>query len=82
MSDDGCCHKTRIKDGPCPIGWKCPYIKDNMENVTSTINKNYGPLPGTNRTGVSSSWIDVVIFVCLGFWMIVTITEVIVIIVG
>ena len=23
---DGCCHKTRIKDGPCPIGWTCPYI--------------------------------------------------------
>lgn len=25
---DGCCHKTRMKDSPCPIGWKCPYVKE------------------------------------------------------
>lgn len=25
---DGCCHKTRLQDGPCPLGWKCPFIKD------------------------------------------------------
>jgi hypothetical protein len=23
--DDGCCHKTRIKGSPCPLGWICPY---------------------------------------------------------
>lgn len=28
ISPDECCHKTRIKDGGCPIGWICPYIKE------------------------------------------------------
>lgn len=28
QSSDGCCHKTRLRDAPCPIGWKCPYIKE------------------------------------------------------
>lgn len=32
---DGCCHKTRMKDSPCPIGWKCPYIKAE-ENLSAT----------------------------------------------
>ncbi len=26
VGEDGCCHKTRLRDAPCPIGWKCPYI--------------------------------------------------------
>lgn len=30
MSPDGCCHKTRIKGGSCPVGWKCPYIKEDQ----------------------------------------------------
>lgn len=25
---NGCCHKTRLKGSGCPIGWKCPHIKE------------------------------------------------------
>jgi chromosome segregation ATPase len=32
-SDDGCCHKTRLKDGPCPVGRKCPHIDLAAENT-------------------------------------------------
>lgn len=24
--DDGCCHKTRLRDAPCPLGLVCPHI--------------------------------------------------------
>ena len=23
--DDGCCHKTRLRGAPCPLGLKCPF---------------------------------------------------------
>jgi len=29
-TDDGCCHKTRLKDAPCPVGRTCPHIKDEV----------------------------------------------------
>jgi len=35
--NDGCCHKTRLKDGPCPIGWKCPYIKESDKKETKDV---------------------------------------------
>jgi hypothetical protein len=25
---DGCCHKTRVMGATCPVGWKCPFIKE------------------------------------------------------
>lgn len=27
LADDGCCHKTRLQDAPCPLGLVCPYIQ-------------------------------------------------------
>lgn len=26
LADDGCCHKTRLRDAPCPLGLVCPHI--------------------------------------------------------
>lgn len=33
MGGDGCCHKTRLKYAPCPVGWKCPYIAEAESNA-------------------------------------------------
>lgn len=28
-----CCHKTRVMGSSCPIGWKCPFMKEGAESV-------------------------------------------------
>jgi hypothetical protein len=37
---DGCCHKTRLKGDLCPVGWKCPHIKE--EDVANAKAPNHG----------------------------------------
>jgi hypothetical protein len=27
LTDDGCCHRTRLRGAPCPLGRACPYDK-------------------------------------------------------
>lgn len=29
--DRACCHKTRLRDAPCPLGRKCPYDAPSTE---------------------------------------------------
>lgn len=39
--DDGCCHKTRLIDSPCPLGWECPHIMANDESPPEIEDGDY-----------------------------------------
>lgn len=37
LIDDGCCHKTRLRDAPCPMGRRCPYVTDPRRPIVVAL---------------------------------------------
>lgn len=37
LVDDGCCHKTRLRDAPCPIGRRCPYVATDHTHLMAAL---------------------------------------------
>lgn len=38
---DGCCHKTRLRDAPCPVGRECPFIKETANAPAGIVSPSF-----------------------------------------